>query len=166
MPTPGLNCLKLRNLRTWLEGFSVPLPRIQVQVLSYTVCRSYASQSAAEFAISLAPKTGARSLDAGKVKRRGRGRPKVRARFILADRAYSGAKAHECCERRGMHLVCPPKRNHKRPRSYDRGRYRQRNVIERLVNRLKRACRIATRFEKRICHFEAMVTLACVMEWL
>lgn len=105
-------------------------------------------------------------LDAGKVKRVGRGRPRLRARYVLADRAYSGAKAHRCCARRGMRLVVPPKRDHKRPRSYDRGRYRQRNVIERLVNRLKRSRRIATRFEKRACHFEAMVTLACVMEWL
>lgn len=105
-------------------------------------------------------------LDAGKVKRAGRGRPKVRARFVLADRAYSGSKAHRCCQRRGIRLVVPPKWDHKRPRSYDRGRYRQRNVIERLMNRLKRSRRIATRFEKRACHFEAMLTLACIMEWL
>ncbi|WP_373290537.1 IS5 family transposase, partial [Deinococcus aerophilus] len=88
-------------------------------------------------------------LDAGKVKRAGRGRPRVRAQYVLADRAYSGAKAHRCCHRRGMRLVVPPKRDHKRPRSYDRDRYRQRNVIERLMNRLKRSRRIATRFEKR-----------------
>ncbi|AWT37204.1 transposase [Deinococcus arenae] len=31
-------------------------------------------------------------LDAGKVKRASRGRPEVRARFVLADRAYSGRK--------------------------------------------------------------------------
>ncbi len=60
----------------------------------------------------------------------------------------------------------PSKRDHKRPWSYDRGRDRQRNVIERLMNRLKRSRRIATRFEKRACHFEAMVTIACLMEWL
>lgn len=86
-------------------------------------------------------------LDAGKVKRAGRGRPKVRAWFVLADRAYSGVKAHRCCQRRGMRLVVPPKRNHKRPRSHARDRYRQRNVIERLMHRLKRSRRIATRFD-------------------
>jgi transposase len=105
-------------------------------------------------------------LDAGKVKRAGRGRPKIRARCVRADRAYRGAKAHRCCQRRGMQWVVPPKRNHKRPRSYVRGRSRQRNVIERLMNRLKRSRRMATRFEKRACHFEAMVTLECLMEWL
>ena len=105
-------------------------------------------------------------LDAGKVKRAGRGRPEVRARFVLADRPYSGAKTHRCCQPRAMRLVVPPKRDYKRPRSYRRGRYRQRNVIERLINRLKRSRRIATRCERRACHFEARLTLACTMEWL
>ena len=105
-------------------------------------------------------------LDAGKVKRPGPGRPRVRSRFLLADRAYSGAKAHQCCRRRGVRLVVPPKRHHTNPRPYDRVLYRRRNVIERLVNRLKRSRRIATRFEKRACHFAAMLTIACLMEWL
>ncbi|GGO28103.1 hypothetical protein GCM10008949_20410 [Deinococcus humi] len=39
-------------------------------------------------------------------------------------------------------------------------------VLERLVGRLKRSRRIATWFEKRACDYEAMVTIACVMEWL
>lgn len=102
----------------------------------------------------------------GRIKRQGRGRPRVRSRVVLADRAYSGNKAHRCCQRRGIQLVVPPKRDHRSPRSYDRGLYRQRNVIERLVNRLKRSRRIATRFEKRACHFETMLTIACLMEWL
>lgn len=105
-------------------------------------------------------------LDAGKIKRRSRGRPRLRPVFVLADRAYSGEKAHRLCRRRGIRLVVPPKRDHKRPRSYDRGLYRKRNVIERLVGRLKRSRRIATRFEKRACYYEAMVTIACLMEWL
>ena len=33
-------------------------------------------------------------LDAGKIKRRSRGRPRLRPAFVLADRAYSGEKAH------------------------------------------------------------------------
>ena len=105
-------------------------------------------------------------LDAGKIKRRSRGRPRLRPAFVLADRAYSGEKAHRLCRRRGIRLVVPPKRDHKRPRSYDRGLYRKRNVIERLVGRLKRSRRIATRFDKRACYYEAMVTIACLMEWL
>ncbi|GHF64710.1 hypothetical protein GCM10017781_45730 [Deinococcus metalli] len=105
-------------------------------------------------------------LDAGKIKRRSRGRPRLRPTYVLADRAYSGDKAYRLCQRRGIHLVVPPKRDHKRPRSYDRGLYRRRNVIERLVGRLKRSRRIATRFEKRACYYGAMVTIACIMEWL
>lgn len=105
-------------------------------------------------------------LDAGQVKRRSRGRPRLRPACVLADRAYSGDKAYRLCRRRGIRLVVPPKRDHKRPRSYDRGLYRKRNVIERLVGRLKRSRRIATRYEKRACYYEAMVTIAFLMEWL
>ncbi|WP_412030360.1 IS5 family transposase [Deinococcus yunweiensis] len=105
-------------------------------------------------------------LDAGQIKRRSRGRPRLRPTYVLADRAYSGDKAHRLCRKRGIRLVVPPKRDHRRPRSYDRGLYRRRNVIERLVGRLKRSRRIATRFEKRACHYAAMVTIACIMEWL
>lgn len=105
-------------------------------------------------------------LDSGKLKRRSRGRPPIRPTSVLADRAYSGDKAHRLCRRRGIRLVVPPKRDHQRPRSYDRGLYRRRNVIERLVGRLKRSRRIVTRLEKRACCYEAMVTIACVMTWL
>ncbi|WP_280527558.1 transposase [Deinococcus humi] len=55
-------------------------------------------------------------LDAGKIKRRSRGRPRLRPTMVLADRAYSGDKAHRLCHRRGIRLVVPPKRGHKRPR--------------------------------------------------
>ncbi|AWT37431.1 hypothetical protein DM785_17115 (plasmid) [Deinococcus actinosclerus] len=65
-----------------------------------------------------------------------------------------------------MRLVVSPKRDHKRPLSYHHGLYWYRNVIERLVGRLRRSRRMATRFEKRACDSEAMITIACVMEWL
>lgn len=55
-------------------------------------------------------------LDAGKVKHASRGRPRIRAQFVLADRAYSGAKAHYCCQRRGMRLVVFPSGTTRDPR--------------------------------------------------
>lgn len=105
-------------------------------------------------------------LDLGQIKRRSRGRPRLRPEFLLADRAYSGQKARNSCLRRRITLVVPPKKDHKKPHPYDKERYRKRNQVERLMNRLKRARRIATRFEKRARYFTAMVTLACVMAWL
>lgn len=49
---------------------------------------------------------------------------------------------------------------------FDRAAYRERNVVERLINRLKRWRRVATRYEKRAANYLAMVTLAAVLLWL
>jgi transposase len=39
-------------------------------------------------------------------------------------------------------------------------------IIERTINRLKRYRRIATRYEKLAANYLAMVTIACILEWL
>jgi transposase len=60
-----------------------------------------------------------------------------------------------------------PQRKHERVRyRFDAALYRERNVVERCVERLKRWRRVATRYEKRACRYEAMVTLAAIIEYL
>jgi transposase len=44
--------------------------------------------------------------------------------------------------------------------------YRERNRIERLINRLKQFRRIATRYEKRAANYLAMITIAAILLWL
>jgi hypothetical protein len=44
--------------------------------------------------------------------------------------------------------------------------YRERNLVERLVNRLKGYFRIATRYEKRAIHDLGMLTIASIVFWL
>jgi transposase len=39
-------------------------------------------------------------------------------------------------------------------------------VVERLINRLKRYRRIATRYEKRAANYAAMWTIAAILDWL
>jgi len=38
--------------------------------------------------------------------------------------------------------------------------------VERTVGRLKQFRRVATRYEKRVCNYLAMVTLGAVLIWL
>ena len=41
-----------------------------------------------------------------------------------------------------------------------------RNIIERLINRLKNFRRIATRYEKRAVNYLAMITLGAILLWI
>lgn len=58
------------------------------------------------------------------------------------------------------------KRKRGRPFSYDRKRYRGRNVIERCIGWLKECRSVATRFEKLAVHFLGMVQLAIIERYL
>ncbi|WP_435303879.1 transposase [Streptomyces phaeoluteigriseus] len=48
----------------------------------------------------------------------------------------------------------------------DRAAYRRRNVVEHCFNKLKHNKALATRYDKRARHFQALVTLACLLLWL
>jgi len=46
------------------------------------------------------------------------------------------------------------------------GLYRERNQVERLINRLKQNRRIAIRYEKYAVNYLAMLTIASIILWL
>lgn len=62
--------------------------------------------------------------------------------------------------------MIPHKRNERRRRHFDRAAYRERNRVERTINRLKQFRRIATRYEKRAVNYLAMVLIAPLLLWL
>jgi len=68
--------------------------------------------------------------------------------------------------RRHVTPVIPTKSTERRQPRFDRDLYRQRSMVERLINRLKQCRRIATRYEKLAVNFLAMVTLAALLIWL
>jgi transposase len=49
---------------------------------------------------------------------------------------------------------------------FDRDIYQRRNVVERLINRLKQFRGIATRYDKRGSSYRAMIIIASLMVWL
>ena len=49
--------------------------------------------------------------------------------------------------------------------AFDRAASRERNAVERLINRLKHLRRIAMRYEKRAANCQAMLT-AAILLWL
>ncbi|HYI84534.1 MAG TPA: transposase, partial [Acetobacteraceae bacterium] len=68
--------------------------------------------------------------------------------------------------RRHIRAVIPSKSDQRRRPGFDRAAYRRRNRVERLINRLKRFRRIATRYEKRAANYLGMVTIGMILLWL
>jgi transposase len=85
---------------------------------------------------------------------------------LVGDKGYSSAKFRGFLRRRGIRYTIARRINEHRGGSFDKGLYRQRNRIERLMNRLKQFRRIVTRYEKRAANYEAMLTLASILLWL
>ena len=100
------------------------------------------------------------------VRRSGPGRPRLRPASVIADRGYSGRPVRGELRRRAIRAVIPQKRNERPAYLMDWAAYRRRQVVERLVNRLKQYRRVATRYEKLAATYLAMVTLAAIRLWL
>jgi transposase len=65
-----------------------------------------------------------------------------------------------------MRITIPRKRNEHRSGPFDRVVYRQRNRVERLINRLKQFRRLATRYDKRAENYRAQWLIAATILWL
>ncbi len=105
-------------------------------------------------------------MEQGAVKRVGPGRPRVRPKRVVGDKAYSSRKIRQYNRRRGIRITIPRKENEHRTGPFDRAIYRTRNQVERLINRLKQYRRLATRYEKRAENFRAMWIIAAILLWL
>lgn len=86
--------------------------------------------------------------------------------YVIADRGYDSDEIVDYITQINAIAVIPPKSNRIIQRDYDKVLYKDRNLIERLFNRLKQFRKIATRFEKNKMHFEALIYLACSYLWL
>jgi transposase len=94
------------------------------------------------------------------------GRTQKRSRLLLADKGYDAAHLRYYCDRYRMQPVIqrramPRKPRLVLPRLFDRPKYRQRNIIERMFGWLKENRRIGTRYDKLAKSYAAIVTLAC-----
>jgi transposase len=84
---------------------------------------------------------------------------------VAGDKGYSATALREWLDEREIAAVIPT-RDTEADQAYDREAYRERPLIERTINRLKRYRRIATRYEQLARSYLAMVTIACILEWL
>jgi transposase len=105
-------------------------------------------------------------MERGAVKRERRGRPRERPKRVVGDKGYSSRRVRRYLARRGIRAVIPRRSNERPQRAFDRERYRERNRVERLINRLKQFRRVATRYEKLADQYLGMVTLAAILLWI
>lgn len=107
---------------------------------------------------------------------RPQGRPRTRPSVVLADKAYSSQAIRAHLRRRGIRAVIPIRADqaaHRkrrgssggRPPAFDRETYKQRNTVERCINRLKQWRGIATRYEKTATVYLAGLHLAGIFLW-
>lgn len=87
----------------------------------------------------------------------------IKVEHVIADKGYDSNALVEAIESGGAEAVIPPRSNRKEPRNYDRHLYKERNLVERFINRVKQCRRIATRYEKTARNYLAFWRLASIM---
>jgi transposase len=101
------------------------------------------------------------------IRRPGRGRPRSRPAAVLADKAYASAAIRQRLQRRRIRTVVPAKANeHATPVGFDTETYKQRNVVERCISKLKTFRAVATRYDKRNDIYLGTVDVASIKIWL
>lgn len=98
---------------------------------------------------------------------RPRGRARLRPDRAVGDKGYTGRPVRTYLRRRGIGAVIPRRQTEsRRGVRFDRAAYRERNRVERLINRLKQYRAIATRYDKLAATYHAGLTIAAILLWL
>jgi transposase len=88
------------------------------------------------------------------------------AGYILADKGYDSDRFVSAIENRHAVPVIPSKKNRKVSRECDKELYKERNLVERFFQKLKHFRRIATRYERLVRNYQAMLSLVSTVIWL
>lgn len=111
------------------------------------------------------------------VRRLGPGRPRTRPDAVLSDKAYSSRAIRQHLSGRQIKAVIPIKDDQRtarakkgsrggRPPLFDQLHYRDRNSVERAVNKLRGHRAVATRYDKRDYVYRATLAVASIAIWL
>ena len=117
-------------------------------------------------------------VDAVRVARPGgRGRPRTRVAHLTGDKASSSRANRAALRTRHIGHTIPERDDQQanraqrgarggRPPAFDRTRYRNRNQVERLINRHKQFRAVATGFDKLAVRYQATIAVADIFIWL
>lgn len=98
------------------------------------------------------------------------GRPRRRFATVAGDKGYDSAAARQAIAERGSTPLIPHRKNKhgsypERAAGFDKKQYKRRNVVERLIGRIKEYRRIATRYDKLADSFRAFILLGFIRIW-
>jgi transposase len=85
---------------------------------------------------------------------------------IIADKAYDANPFRDAVAARGGAAVIPSTANRSQPIPYDKHIYKERNLIERFINKIKHYRRVATRYDKTSLSYLSALCLVGAMIWL
>jgi transposase len=90
----------------------------------------------------------------------------LEAEAVIADTAYDADHFRDAIAEAAAQAVIPsnPSRSQRLP--LDQLLYRERQLVECCINKLKHFRRIATRYEKTAANFMAMILVAAIAIWL
>jgi transposase len=91
---------------------------------------------------------------------------RTQPRRLLADKAYSTHDFRALLDTMACKPVIPSSTSWIDPPSYDKDLYKARAEVECTFNLLKQARRFATRYEKTLRNYAAVVAIGCALLWL
>ena len=90
------------------------------------------------------------------------GHLRLHPKRLVADKGYTDKVFRKYLHQRNIRCTIPHRKNEHHKGAFNKQIYRKRNIVERLINRLKQFSRIAIRYEERASNFSAMITLASI----
>lgn len=86
--------------------------------------------------------------------------------FVICDKGYDAAAFRQLICDAGAEPVIPYRKNARNPHPIDTHLYKERNLIERFVNRIKQYRRLATRYDKLAATYLGFLHLVSALIWL
>lgn len=98
------------------------------------------------------------------------GRPRTRFETVSGDKGYDGAAQRATIGKHGATPLVPHRKRSdgsypEQAEGFDKELYKRRNVVERLIGKLKEYRRIATRYDKLAESFRCFVLIGFIRIW-
>jgi transposase len=99
------------------------------------------------------------------------GAPRRRFEIVSGDKGYDGAPSRAVIREHGSTPLIPHRKRHdgsypEGAAGFDKDLYKRRNVVERLIGKLKEYRRVATRYDKLAENFRCFVLIGFIRIWL